>query len=341
LTFVTDDDSEDGVDVEGSGESQRLARQDVGIVGAGAVGSFLARVLAERGFTIRAIAARRQAHAQALADRLPAGMAIAASPEEVTRRCNLVFLAVPDAMVESLASSLPWHNGQSAVHFSGARSTSALAAAGERGAQVAALHPLMTFPGTALDPPVSVLLDRLRGCYWALEAESAPLFEQLQKMVEALDGHVLALQAGSRVPYHLGAVFASNYVVAALGAACALWETFGTPREQALEALLPLLRGSVESLEEYGLPQALSGPVARGDTGTVAAHLAWLEREQEKARPTPGVAADAHGASQTAMVGAAAAAYRALAHLALLLAVEKRTLSSEQEAAMRTLLAGA
>jgi predicted short-subunit dehydrogenase-like oxidoreductase (DUF2520 family) len=225
------------------------------------------------------------------------------------------------------------------VHLSGARSTDALAAAGEQGAHIAALHPLMTFPAVSLEPPVSVLLDRLRGCYWALEADSAPLFEELRQMVEVLDGHVLVLHAGSRVPYHMGAVFASNYVVAALGAACALWETFGTPREEALEALLPLLRGAVESLEQHGLPWALSGPVARGDVGTVATHLDWLKREQDRPLPGPGGELDTESGHAAEMMATSATAYRTLARLALLLAIEKGALSGEQEAAMRALLA--
>ena len=339
MTYAPQGSPQGRESANGNRESEGLTSHSVGVVGAGAVGSTLARVLSERGIRVRAVAAGHLAHAEALADSLPAGMTVAASPEEVARLCSLVFLAVPDAAVESLASSLPWHSGQSVVHLSGARSTGALAAAGERGAHVAALHPLMTFPSISLEPPVSLLLDRLRGCYWALESDSPPLFEQLRQMVEALDGHVLVLHAGSRVPYHMGAVFASNYVVAALGAACALWETFGTPREEALEALLPLLRGAVESLEQHGLPLALSGPVARGDAGTVAAHLDWLERQREKAPPDPGKGEDVGGV--TAMVAAAADAYRSLARLALLLAIQKGTLSSEQEAAMRALLAGA
>jgi hypothetical protein len=78
--------------------------------------------------------------------------------------------------------------------------------------------------------------------------------------------------------------------------------------------------------------------VARGDTGTVAAHLDWLERQREKAPPGPGKGEDV---GRTAMVAAAADAYRSLARLALLLAIQKGTLSGEQEAAMRALLADA
>jgi hypothetical protein len=69
----------------------------------------------------------------------------------------------------------------------------------------------------------------------------------------------------------------------------------------------------------------------------VAAHLDWLKRELKKAPVGPG---EADNSSVMALVAAAGDAYRALAHLALILAIQKGTLSREQEAAMRALLAG-
>ena len=155
------------------------------------------------------------------------------------------------------------------------------------GAQVAALHPLMTFPHVELERPSSQLLDKLSGCYWALETGDTDLAEALRQLVVTLRGHLLVLSVGSRIPYHIGAVFASNYVVALVGAASALFETCGISREESLAALLPLLRASVDSLAELGIPQALSGPVARGDTGTVAAHLDWLEHYRRGAQSGP------------------------------------------------------
>ncbi len=303
----------------------------IGVIGTGAAGSTLARALAECGFRITAVAARHLAHAEALAARLPEGMALAMAPEEVARTCDLVFLAVPDDRIEPLARSLPWHPGQSVVHLCGAKSAAVLAAAADAGAYVAALHPLMTFPGVALDPPATLLLERLRGCYWGLDAAYDPLGERLRHMVAALGGHVLIVPRESRVPYHMGAVFASNYVVAALGAACALWGTFGVERDEALRALLPLLRGAVESLAEQGLPQALSGPLARGDAGTVAAHLDWLEHLGDTL-PAP------ESPDSMAMLQATGSAYRALARLTLLLAIQKHTLTPEQVRVLHDLL---
>jgi predicted short-subunit dehydrogenase-like oxidoreductase (DUF2520 family) len=90
-------------------------------------------------------------------------------PEEVVQSCDLVFLAVPDDKIELLAKTLPWHTGQGAVHLSGAKPSAALAASLDMGARIAALHPLMTFPHRELEQPATMLLERLKGCYWALE----------------------------------------------------------------------------------------------------------------------------------------------------------------------------
>jgi predicted short-subunit dehydrogenase-like oxidoreductase (DUF2520 family) len=293
----------------------------IGFIGAGAAGSTLARALAARGARITAVAARDCSHAEALAAVLP-NAATATTPQDVADQCDVVFLAVPDDAIILLAQALSWGHGQAVVHLSGARPAAALAEAARRGARTAALHPLMTFPRMPLDTPVDTILARLAGCTWALEAADPDLASELTRIVSVLDGHVIALAPADRMPYHIAAVLASNYVVAMVGAAVKLWSDVGVPQDEALHALLPLLRGTIESLELAGLPAALTGPVARGDTGTIAAHLAWL-REQSASSPE---------------LAALAEAYVALARLALPLARAKGTLAPDSAARLWTLL---
>jgi predicted short-subunit dehydrogenase-like oxidoreductase (DUF2520 family) len=107
-----------------------------------------------------------------------------------------------------------------------------------------------------------------------------------------------------------------------MGAAVELWRGFGVAPDAALAALLPLTRAAVENLETVGLPGALTGPVARGDVGTVTAHLAWLE-ERESSDPA---------------LAPLREAYTALARLALPLAAEKGGLSPGAAAALHRLL---
>ncbi len=298
----------------------RLGR--VGFVGAGAVGTALARVLAARGARVVAVGAHKYAHAEALAESIPNCQAYA-TPSEVAAASDLVFLAVPDDAISMLAEAMVWSPGQAVVHFSGARDASILAAAQTQGVRTAALHPLMTFPRTLHDASAETVLRRLAGGSWALEAEDTALRETLASMVTALNGHVITLEPGARVPYHMAAVFASNAIVALAGASIQLWGTFGIVQEEALPALLPLMRAAVESLDSAGLPAALTGPVSRGDLGTIRAHLAWL---------------DEHVASDPSLTSLRDA-YIALTELAIPLAEAKGTLSPESAAQLRDLLA--
>ena len=290
----------------------------IGIIGAGAVGTTLARALAARGATIAAIASRTPANAEALAAQIPGSRSVA--PADLPAAADLILLAVSDAAIPQLAEMLPWRAGQSVTHLSGAHGADVLAAIAVHGAYPAALHPLMTFTRPARDVPVATLLQRLNGCSWALEAENPMLANSLAALVAALDGSIIHLAPEQRMPYHITGVLASNYVVTLIAAAVRLWEPFATP-EAALHALLPLLRGAGENLDTTGLPTALSGPIARGDVATVAAHLAWLDAESEK---TPGMSLLRD-------------AYIALAELSIPVALAKGTLTVEAATTLRAL----
>lgn len=308
---------------EGAGERERgdlafLGR--VGIIGVGAAGGALTVALAARGADVAALATLHPERTRALAATLP-GPPQVMSPEGVVEQSDLVFLAVPDDRITPIANGLPWRAGQTAVHLSGARGIDALAQPAARGAHVAAAHPLMTF--TRADGAVAdASRDNFAGCAWALEAGDDATRRMLGRMVAALGGTSIALAAGDRIPYHISAVLASNYVVALLGSATQIWSSFGVSQNEALHALLPLLRATVDKLETEGLPTALTGPIARGDVGTVAAHLAWLR--------------------DTAADGADSAArrdmYQALARIAIPIAEAKRTISPETAAQLRALL---
>lgn len=294
----------------------------IGLIGVGAVGGALARALSARGATVVAVAALHSARARAMAAELN-GATRPTTPRGVVEASDLVFLAVPDDLITPLADVLPWRAGQIVVHLSGARGIEALARPAAQGARVAAAHPLMTFTRSdagTVQPDGA----RFAGCAWALETGDSDTRSLLERMVTALGGTAIALAARDRVPYHISGVLASNYVVTLLGAAVRLWAGFGVPENEALRSLLPLLRAAVEKLASEGLPSALTGPIARGDSGTVAAHLTWLD-DAAAGDPDAALLRDA---------------YRALAGLAIPIAEAKATISPEAAARLRELLRG-
>ncbi|MDD5039194.1 MAG: DUF2520 domain-containing protein, partial [Dehalococcoidales bacterium] len=104
----------------------------------------------------------------------------------------------------------------------------------------------------------------------------------LKEMAGALDGNWIELAAGNKVVYHAAAVIACNYLVTLVKLATDLWQTFNISTQEATKALMPLLRGTLNNIESVGIPQCLTGPIARGDIGTINKHLDALE----KAAPT-------------------------------------------------------
>jgi predicted short-subunit dehydrogenase-like oxidoreductase (DUF2520 family) len=167
---------------------------------------------------------------------------------------------------------LKWHHDQSVVHCSGADSTDILEPARKSGATVGSFHPLQTLAG------VKQAMENIPGSTFAVEAEE-PLLSTLKDMATALGGHWIELKASDKVAYHAAAVFACNYLVTLVKLATDLWQTFSIPPDQASKALLPLIRGTLHNIDTIGIPQCLTGPIARGDTGTIKKHLKALKEK--------------------------------------------------------------
>ncbi|MBN1644361.1 MAG: DUF2520 domain-containing protein [Dehalococcoidales bacterium] len=243
----------------------------IGIIGAGTVGTALATKLNEKGYKIVAVADCTRNSAEKLASSI-AGCKAVEHNQDVADAADFVFITTPDSVIPVIASGLRWHKGQSVVHCSGADSTEVLQPARRTGADVGVFHPLQTFAS------VKQAIDNIPGSTFAIEAEE-PLLTTLKQMSDALNGKWIELKPEDKVMYHAAAVIASNYMVTLVKLADDLWQTFGIPREQATQALLPLLKGTLNNIANVGIPQCLTGPIARGDTVTVKKHLESLKKE--------------------------------------------------------------
>jgi predicted short-subunit dehydrogenase-like oxidoreductase (DUF2520 family) len=241
----------------------------IGFIGAGTVGTALAVRLAGKGYPVVAVSSRSRASAKKLAQ-AAGGCPVFGSSQAVADNAEMVFITTPDGAIASVVSEVSWRPGQSVVHCSGADSTAILEPAREAGAKVGAFHPLQTFASPRQ------AIENIPGSTFALEAEE-PLLGTLKDMAAALDGHWVELKAGDKVLYHAAAVFACNYLVTLVKLATDLWQTFDVSPPQATKALLPLLRGTLHNIETIGIPNCLTGPIARGDIGTINKHLDALE----------------------------------------------------------------
>jgi predicted short-subunit dehydrogenase-like oxidoreductase (DUF2520 family) len=237
-----------------------------GIIGAGTVGTALAVLLSGKGYSF-AGASRRSTGKPVSAI---SNFHLLASNQAVADAADLVFITTPDGAIGQVAAEVKWRAGQSVVHCSGADSTAVLEPARQAGAAVGAFHPLQTFAG------VIQAIQNIPGSTFAVEAEE-PLRSNLQQMAVDMGGHWIELKAEDKVAYHAAAVLSCNYLVTLVKMATDLWQTFGVPQDQAIRALLPLIKGTLHNMEAIGIPDCLTGPIARGDAGTVTKHLQALE----------------------------------------------------------------
>ena len=247
-----------------------LQIDSIGIIGAGRLGGSLVAALQAAGYPVRAVGSRNPDSAARVAGRASPGPEVLL-PQQVVSWCDLIFLAVPDTAIEELAASLPWRPGMAAVHTSGATDLQVLAGASSAGVHAGCWHPLQSFPSAEGS------VARFHGIVCGIEA-LPPLRDYLERMPADLGATPVGLEGVDRALYHAAAVLVSNDAVALMAAASRSWAAAGLPAELAREALAPLLRGAAASIAARDLPEALTGPVARGDVGTVALHLAAFDR---------------------------------------------------------------
>lgn len=192
---------------------------------------------------------------------------------------TILVLAVPDDALHEVANEVaragPRPGPCAVFHLSGALSTDVLAPLHAASYTVGSIHPLQTIA----DPWSGA--ERLRGCAYAIAGEPGAL-TMARRMVAALGGRPMVIPPNLRPLYHAAAVFASNYVLAATAAVARTLAEAGIAEDEAVAAALPLMRGTMDNVEQLGLGSALTGPIARGDLDTVRLHLSRLSPRERR-----------------------------------------------------------
>jgi predicted short-subunit dehydrogenase-like oxidoreductase (DUF2520 family) len=195
---------------------------------------------------------------------------------------EIIIITTPDSAIRSVCDSIAerLRKGSAVLHMSGAHTLDLLDAARRAGAHRAVVHPLQSVPGMEQGAR------NLPGSFYRIEADREA-GEMARAIMQALGGRELSLpqwrsDQESASLYHAGAVAVSNYVVAVIEYGLRFYQTLGADKQEALQAVLPLIKGTLGNIESLGTTAALTGPIARGDASTVKRHLdAMQERAQE------------------------------------------------------------
>jgi predicted short-subunit dehydrogenase-like oxidoreductase (DUF2520 family) len=245
------------------------------IVGAGRLGTALAAALVRRGWQAEAIVdrdARAARESRRIAGRGRASTSLAAA----AKSGGTVIIAVPDDAVAGVAAALAGAAGswskRNVLHTSGLLPAAVLGPLAARGARVASLHPVQSFPRKDVPPSV------FEGITWGLEGDAAAV-KEAEGIVRALRGHVLLLSAKDKAIYHAACALASNAFVALEWTAAEALRKAGVPEASAPGMLWPLVQRTLQNVKSLGSGKALTGPIVRGDAATVRKHLKALEGE--------------------------------------------------------------
>lgn len=241
-------------------------RPGVALVGAGAVGRALGLRFAAAGYPVRGVVSRTRAPAQVLAEAV--GAPVGSDRLGDLPPAALVVLCVPDGAVAELADALAraprsWQ-GVVVAHTSGVLGASALGPLKAEGARTLSFHPLQTVTAGADAHTLAGVTVGVEG--------GAPGVAAGIEMAVGLGMRYLVVSAEAKPRYHLAAAMTSNLLVALLGCVQEVLASIDIDRDEAALLLGPLLRGTVENVLASSPEEALTGPVARGDVGTVEAH---------------------------------------------------------------------
>ncbi|MQA94457.1 MAG: DUF2520 domain-containing protein [Streptosporangiales bacterium] len=256
--------------------TDRPGRLRVGVVGAGRVGATLGAALSQAGHTVVAASGVSDASRERIAERLPTAQVL---PERgVVEAADLVLLTVPDdalsPLIDGLVATEVKLEGRLLAHTSGRHGTEVLEPATRRGALPLALHPVMTFTGRPED------LNRLTATSFGVTAPE-PLLPVAQALVVEMGGEPVTIAEENRPLYHAALAGGANHLVTLVAEAAELLGAAGV--ENPSRMLGPLLGAALDNGLRLGI-SGLTGPVVRGDAGTVAEHLAELGRVSPEAR---------------------------------------------------------
>ncbi len=247
----------------------------VAIVGAGAVGSSIGRALHESGYPVVSVISRTGKDAVSLAREVKCRRA-STEIGDLPAETDILLLTLPDGAIGPVAAQVAKLKSLKfgrlfAAHCSGVHSAGILQPIRRRGALVASMHPIQTFPSGRSRGAQRA---KLRGISFGIEGEEGAL-RRAERIVADLGARALVIATELKPLYHAACVFASNYMMVQLNAISELTACIGNPAPWH-EMFGPLMTATIENAVRATPAASLTGPIIRGDFSTVELHLAAL-----------------------------------------------------------------
>jgi len=242
----------------------------IAIIGLGKVGRAMGSLLAQTGYRIVALCDLRE---EALQQAHPlTGGLMTTNDVEAASLADTVFITTSDDAIQETCATIARSGvitpAQKYVFTSGACPLAVLDPARSQGAEIACLHPLQSFAD------VAGAIRNLPGSVFGVTASSPNMEAWARQLVSSIGGIPVIIRDGEpKTLYHIAACIASNYLTTLLHQAITIYKQLGMTEEQALKAILPLVGGTISNIERQGSVAALTGPIARGDVGTIQRHL--------------------------------------------------------------------
>jgi predicted short-subunit dehydrogenase-like oxidoreductase (DUF2520 family) len=272
----------------------KIKKKNILIIGAGRLGTTLAAVLATKpvpGLKVKYIASRTEKSLKKVKKIIGKhGREIIFTRDivEGVKDCSVVFICTPDDEIEKVCNNISKNaelslKGKYFIHFSGSKRLEVLNNAKKLGAHVASIHPMKSF--ASITDSISTIGGTVYGITFEkshLWRESTEVNNLIIKIVDSLGGTAVEVKDNDKPLYHAAACVASNYLVSLVNYAVEINEKIGIKPEDSLKGLMGLIESTINNIKKLGTKKALTGPIARGDTGTIKEHLDYFKKNSEK-----------------------------------------------------------
>jgi predicted short-subunit dehydrogenase-like oxidoreductase (DUF2520 family) len=250
--------------------SDSVSKESIAIIGLGKTGTAIGYLLRKAGYPVVAVTCRSPESVQK-GVRYTGGKAFTSDANaEAASLASCIFIATPDDSIAPVCNDIAQKGGitpgDKVIHMSGSGGLDLLRSARDAGAIVASIHPLQSFAD------VEGAIRNLPSSTFGITADE-DLREWSAVLVRKLGGIPFEIPAEVKPLYHAAACMVSNYLTTLINTAEEIYLSLGLSRDEAINAFWPLIEGTLKNVETKGSVQALTGPISRGDVGTIEEHI--------------------------------------------------------------------